>query len=111
MKRLYYNFREWLSQYYFRHKKDYYVCTVCGLIEAPYFLTVDKHTSLTYDYGWHRLTHSKRWICHHCADHGFADEGEENPTTYSWSEWKQKVELSNKEIKEIIRRKDKNFIV
>ena len=55
-----------------RKKKTHYECCVCGMLEAPYFYEGTKYTSIRYDYGWHKLDGGKRWICHHCADHGFS---------------------------------------
>ena len=64
------NIVEPLSRWYDSHKKDHYECCVCGMLEAPYF--DDKHKgSMRWDYGWHKLDSGRRWICHHCADHGY----------------------------------------
>ena len=60
-----------LSRRHDRKKKTHYECCVCGMLEAPYFYDECKYSSMKHDYGWHRLDGGKRWICHHCADHGY----------------------------------------
>jgi hypothetical protein len=65
---------------------------------APYFeeSEEEQYNVLTDDYGWHRLDNGKynRWICHHCADHGYAwsnDTNELPDREYKWEEWEEIV--------------------
>ena len=107
-----------IKNYYYKHKKTHYQCCVCGMIIAPYFETSKEkqYNVLTDDYGWHKLDNGKynRWICHHCADHGFSPsnaEGEphEVPREYTWDEWKNIIENNNKKILNIIKEKDPEY--
>ena len=52
-----------ISRYYYSKKKAHYTCSICGLIESPYF-TGEKYASMTKDYGWHKLDNGKwhRWV-------------------------------------------------
>lgn len=65
------NIVEPLSRWHDSHKKTHYECCVCGRLEAPYFDDKFKG-SMRWDYGWHKLNGGKRWVCHKCADHGYA---------------------------------------
>ena len=103
-----------IKNYYYKHKKAHYRCCVCGMIIAPYFeILEEQHSVLTDDYGWHKLDNGKynRWICHHCADHGFSSsdakgDPHEKPT---WDEWKNIVEYHNEKIFDIIKEKDPEY--
>ena len=59
-----------LARWHDSHKKTHYECCVCGELRAPYFEDLFQG-SLTWDYGWYKLDDGS-WICHHCADHGYA---------------------------------------
>lgn len=119
-------FRVWLQNniiysfknYYYKHKKAHYQCCVCGKIVAPYFedSEEEQYNVLTDDYGWHKLDNGKynRWICHHCADHGFSSsdaEGEpyEVPREYTWDEWQNIIEDNNKKVLNAIKEKDPKY--
>lgn len=106
-----------LSRYYYKHKKGYYQCVVCGRIKAPYF-TDDKYCSMTKDFGWHKLDNGKwsRWVCHHCADHSFSPSFEngkpidwEHPREWTWDEWQELVNKNNVEVLAIIKEKDSEY--
>lgn len=106
-----------IKNHYYKHKKAHYQCCVCGMIVAPYFETSEKQWSvLTDDYGWHKLDNGKynRWICHHCADHGFSPSDAEGnphevPREYTWDEWKNIVEDNNEKVLNIIKEKDPEY--
>ena len=104
------------KNYYYKHKKTHYQCCVCGEIIAPYFKDPEEeqYSVLTDDYGWHKLDNGKynRWICHHCADHGFAwsDDPAEFPNReYKWEEWEEIVKESNERILNKIKEKDLDY--
>ena len=107
------NIIEPLSRFYDKHKKTHYECCVCGNMEAPYFDS-DKYCSMKWDYGWHKLQGSNRWICHHCADHGFAlNTDQEIPPwerDFTWDEWQRNVVKPNREYTEnLIKEKDPEY--
>lgn len=63
------------SNYYVKHKKTHYECSICGQIEAPYFQDkVFLRESITGGYGWWKAKNgrSTRWVCHSCMEHGFS---------------------------------------
>ena len=100
-----------VKNYYYKHKKSHYQCCVCGTIIAPYFDPYMDNCVPTDDFGWHKLDNGEynRWICHHCADHGFAwsDDPAEFPNReYKWEEW-EKIAKKNKEtVMDFIKEKD-----
>ena len=105
-----------VKNYYYKNKKAHYTCCVCGEIIAPYFESTeeDQYNVLTDDYGWHKLDNGKynRWICHHCADHGYAmstDERELFEREYKWDEWQDIVEDGNKKVLAVIKEKDPEY--
>lgn len=107
-----------IKDYYYKNKKDHYQCCVCGKIIAPYFESSEeeRYNVLTDDYGWHKLDNGKynRWICHHCADHGFSPsdaEGEpyEVPREYTWDEWQDIIAPENKKVMDAIKEKDPEY--
>ena len=86
------------------HKKTHYVCSICGLIEAPYFGD-NKYlrTSITHGYGWWKAKSSygrTRWICHHCMEHSDCMER---------SELHDFVSRSNKRMMDTIKNKDPEY--
>ena len=83
---------------------------MCGRIEAPYF-TGEKYTSLTKDMGWHKFNKGKwsRWVCHHCADHGFVSASESRNGNYTWDEWQEFVNEDNTEVLTAIKEKDPEY--
>ena len=93
-----------LSRRHDRKKKTHYECCVCGMIEAPYFYDGRKYSSMRYDYGWHKLDGGKRWVCHHCADHGYAPLSTYESTFEEWQE--QNVKLRRQHVRELIKTKD-----
>ena len=99
-----------ISRYYYSKKKTHYRCTVCGRIEAPYF-TGEKYASLTKDMGWHKFNEGKwsRWVCHHCADHGFVSASESRNGNYTWDEWQEFVNEDNTEVLTAIKEKDPEY--
>lgn len=99
-----------LSRYYYSKKKSHYQCTVCGRIEAPYF-TGEKYASLTKDMGWHKFNEGKwsRWVCHHCADHGFISASESCNGGYTWDEWQTFVSEDNSKVLATIKEKDPEY--
>lgn len=99
-----------ISRYYYSKKKSHYQCAICGRIEAPYF-TGEKYASITKDMGWHKLDNGKwhRWVCHHCADHGFERSDEEFPWTFTWDEWQEFVKEDNNKILTTIKEKDPEY--
>lgn len=100
-----------VSRSYYHKKKSHYQCAICGLIKAPYF-TEEKYTSLTKDMGWHKLDSGKwhRWVCHHCADHGFERSDEaEYPWEFTWDDWQEYVEENNEKTLAIIKEKDSEY--
>lgn len=99
-----------LSRYYYSKKKSHYQCTVCGRIEAPYF-TGEKYASLTKDMGWHKFNEGKwsRWVCHHCADHGFVSASESRNGGYTWDEWQIFVSEDNSKVLATIKEKDPEY--
>lgn len=113
------NFKVWfynnivyaVKNYYYKRKKTHYQCCVCGKIVAPYFKENEEYCVMTDDYGWHKLDNGKwnRWICHCCADHGFAwsDDTTELPNReYKWEEWEKIVKENNKKVLNLIKEKD-----
>lgn len=106
-----------IKNYHYKHKKAHYQCCVCGMVIAPYFeASEEQYNVLTDDYGWHKLDNGKynRWICHHCADHGFSPsdakgDPHEVPREYTWDEWKNIVEYNNEKIFAIIKEKDPEY--
>lgn len=97
------------SRWYFFNTKAHYECTVCGQIEAPYF-TDEPYASLSHDYGWHRLKNSKRWICHHCADHDFVlSKDWDEYHGWTWDAWQEYVKINNAVILEAIKEKDPEY--
>ena len=106
-----------MSRYYYTHKKKHYECCVCGRMISPYFDDKCKW-SPTYDMGWHKFKDWKltRWICHHCADHGFELSSEaskyigwENRVGYTWDEWHEIVVKDNNELIDVIKNKDPKY--
>lgn len=99
-----------LSRYYYSKKKSHYRCTICGLIEAPYF-TGEKYASITHDMGWHKFNEGKwsRWVCHHCADHGFISTSESRNGGYTWDEWQKFVNEDNTKVLAAIKEKDPEY--
>ena len=106
-----YDIKEKIANWMAKYKKAYYVCEVCGKIEAPYF--DEKPCSITYGYGWHQFKYSPRWICHHCADHEFALESEkdipEEDRDFTWEEWQKFVKEENIKLLDSIKEKDPEF--
>lgn len=104
-----YKIKEYIIRQYYIHKKSHYECCVCKDLEAPYFDDKYKY-SLTCDMGWHKLKGKpKRWICHHCADHGYSLEKDKNkfPRENTWDEWQQIVVQPNRErLISLIKEKD-----
>jgi hypothetical protein len=66
------NIVEPISRRHDRKKKTHYECCVCGTLEAPYFYDECEYSSMRWDYGWHKIDGGKRWVCHHCSDHGYS---------------------------------------
>lgn len=100
-----------ISRYYYSKKKSHYQCAICGHIEAPYF-TGEKYASITKDMGWHKIDNGKwhRWVCHHCADHGFERSDEKDfPWTFTWDEWQDFVEEDNNKLLTTIKEKDPEY--
>ena len=88
------------------HKKTHYECCVCGMLESPYFYDEFKG-SMRYDYGWHKLDCGKRWICHHCADHGYAPCSNGEST---FEEWQEKIVVPQRErVRNLIKAKDPEY--
>lgn len=100
-----------ISSHYYSKKKAHYTCAICGLIEAPYFIGATKYASMTKDYGWHKLDNGKwhRWVCHHCADHGFVSASENHNSGFTWDEWRKLIKGSNERLLEIIKEKDPEY--
>lgn len=97
-----YDFKEKIADWIAKHKKAYYVCEVCGKIEAPYFDNTPH--AINYGYGWHKFKGCNRWVCHNCADHGYSSEY--FPT---WEEWQKIVKEDNKKLLDLIKEKDPEF--
>ena len=103
-----------ISRYYYTHKKDHYQCCVCGMIVSPYFDDMGK-CSPTLDMGWHKFNEGKwsRFVCHHCADHGFAPSSyngtERVFRDYTWDEWQDHVKENNDNVLAIIKKKDPEY--
>lgn len=99
-----------ISRYYYSKKKSHYQCAICGCIEAPYF-TGEKYASITKDMGWHKLDNGKwhRWVCHHCADHGFERSDEEFPLIFTWDKWQDFVKEDNNKLLTTIKEKDPEY--
>lgn len=100
-----------ISRYYYSKKKSHYQCAICGRIQAPYF-TGEKYASITKDMGWHKIDNGKwhRWVCHHCADHGFERSDEKDfPWTFTWDEWQDFVEEDNNKLLTTIKEKDPEY--
>lgn len=96
-----------------RTTKIHYECCVCGYMLAPYFTEDDYGPT---NCGWHIVQNEfskkwNRWVCHKCADHGYAREKERNETyrELTWEEWQDEVEKCNAEIKTAIKNKDKKY--
>lgn len=101
------NIIEPLSRCHDRKKKTHYECCVCGMIEAPYFYDECKYSSMRWDYGWHKLDGGKRWICHHCADHGYAPLSAFESTFEEW--YKTIAEPQRQRAKALIKEKDPKY--
>ena len=101
------NIVEPLSRRHNSRKKTHYECCVCGMIEAPYFYEDTKYTSMRWDYGWHKLDGGKRWICHHCADHGYAPLSAVESTFEEW--YKTIAEPHRQKVKSLIKEKDPKY--
>ena len=113
------NIVEPTNRLYYKNKKAHYKCSVCGQIIAPYFYDPDycldnNATSVVHDYGWHKFKDSNRWVCHHCADHGFA------PCSYNgtelsigrdrtWDEWQEYIKENNEKVLNAIKEKDPEY--
>lgn len=97
------------SRYYYSKKKSHYQCAICGRIEAPYF-TGEHWASVTKDMGWYKFKDSKRWVCHHCADHGFVlSQDCDGYHGFSWDAWQELVKEDNEKILNIIKEKDPEY--
>lgn len=93
-----------IANFFATHKKTHYTCSICGLIEAPYFGD-NKYlrSSITHGYGWWKAKSSyrrARWVCHHCMEH--SDCMERN-------ELQDFVVRSNKRMMDTIKNKDPNY--
>lgn len=93
-----------LATFYAKHKKTHYECSICGMIEAPYFGD-NKYlrSSITHGYGWWKTKSSygrSRWICHHCMEHS---------STMTWDELQEFVQRCNKRTLENIKIKDPEY--
>ena len=100
------NIIEPLARWNDSHKKTHYECCVCGMLEAPYFEDLFKG-SMKWDYGWHKLDGGTRWICHHCADHGYSP-----CSVYedSFEHWYETFVIPRRErIRELIKTKDPKY--
>lgn len=96
-----------LSRRHDKRKKTHYECCVCGMLEAPHFYSGMKYTSMRYDYGWHKLDGGKRWICHHCADHGYSPCSVGEST---FEEWHEKIVVPQRvQVRELIKTKDPEY--
>ena len=93
-----------IANYYARHKKTHYMCSICGMLEAPYFGD-NKYlrTSITHGYGWWKekshLRHTRR-VCHHCKEHH---------KSMTWDELQKFVKRSNKRVLDNIKTKDPEY--
>ena len=98
-----------ISRYYYTHKKKHYKCCICGRITSPYFED-DCKWSLTHDMGWHKFDDGRwsRWVCHHCADHGFISVFENN-NDYTWDGWQRVVKEDNTKVLATIKNKDPEY--
>lgn len=112
---LYYRIKDKISysikSYLTKKKKIYYQCQVCKKIEAPYFKEGCLQGPITDDYGWRRIDKC-RWICHHCAYHGFSDTNTAIPREQrepTWDEWQEYVRTSNKKVLSLIKEKDPEY--
>lgn len=90
-----------IKEEYYMNKKAHYRCTICGLIEAPFFNKDDYTHSITDAYGWHRFEDG-RWVCHHCADHSA-----QNSTQWEW--WHDWVQKHNEILLSQIKEKDPDY--
>ena len=97
------NIVEPLSRWKDSRRKTHYECCVCGKLEAPYFDDIFKG-SMRWDYGWYKLDRGRRWICHHCVDHGYAPLSIGEPTFEEWQ--KEVVTPTRNRIRELIKTKD-----
>lgn len=106
-----YEIKEKIADWIAKYKKEYYVCEVCGKVEAPYFDS-NPH-SINYGYRWYKFKGSDRWVCHHCADHEFALESEEGipeeDRDFTWEEWQKVVKEENIKLLDLIKEKDPEF--
>ena len=100
------NIVEPLARWNDSRKKTHYECCVCGMLEAPYFDDLYQ-LSMKWDYGWHKLDGGKRWICHHCADHGYAPHSVWENSFEDW--YKNTVMPSRVRIRELIKTKDPEY--
>jgi hypothetical protein len=76
-------------------------------LEAPYFYEGLTYNSIHCDYGWHKLDGGKRWICHHCADHGYSPCSDGEPT---FEEWYENVVVPKRiRVRELIKAKDPKY--
>lgn len=90
-----------ISRYYYINKKKHYECCVCGHIIAPYFDDNCKCSPI-YDMGWHKFNESwPRYICHHCADHGYSH--------ISWDEWQEYIKEYDEKVLATIKNKDPEY--
>lgn len=95
-----------LARWHDSHKKTHYECCVCGKLEAPYFDDLFKG-SMRWDYGWHKLDGGKRWICHHCADHGYSPHSVYED---SFEFWYENFVMPNRaRVRELIKTKDPEY--
>ena len=62
---------------------------------------------MRWDYGWHKLDGGKRWICHHCADHGYAPVSLYESTFEDWYELN--VKLRRRRVRDLIKAKDPEY--
>lgn len=95
-----------LARWHDSYKKTHYECCVCGKLEAPYFDDLFKG-SMRWDYGWHKLDGGKRWICHHCADHGYSP-----CTSYgdTFEDWYENFVIPNRDrVRKLIKAKDSQY--
>jgi hypothetical protein len=109
IKSTFYEIKEYFVRQYYIHKKAYYECCVCKHLVAPYFDDRNKF-SLTDDMGWCKLKGKpKKWLCHHCSEHGYCLEGEENkyPCSTTWKDWQEGIVQYNRErVLKLIKEKD-----
>ena len=89
----------------FNNKKKIYECCACGILQYASLYEIEDY------YGWHiikghtlygiRFKKYDRWICHHCAEHGYitTQQKEEHPEWhFTYDEWMEYVEENNKKL-------------